>query len=200
MSITTAGAAKDLNENLPNIKIISEKLRNGEHICRHHHGLFKEMRDNHDAYVSLFSSFLSQDLCYHYSGFYYIKEDDISNMSDRSKTFALAAICIIEHLGNMGVEITRLIDNATVIDDDTLDQVLKDQAPLLKIMNIHHHDEFHKNLNAMAKKGFLSLSNDALRPGIILYQPFHRYIDRLKSIPSEHQAANEQDDLLEDTL
>lgn len=198
MNITTAGAAKDLTENLPNIRIISEKLRNGEHICRHHHGLFKEMRENHEAYVTLFESFLSQELSYHASGFYFIKEDDSTNTSERAKTFALVAICLIEHLGNKGLDASQLIDRATVIDDDLLDHVLTDQANHLRIMNLHHRDEFLKTLSAMAKKGFLIFSEESLRPGIILYHPFHRYIDACKAMSANHHSILTQESLIEE--
>ncbi|MFK4132196.1 condensin complex protein MksE [Pseudomonas luteola] len=196
MNIKTASAARDIQDELTNLLEITTKLRNGEMICRHHHGFFKEMRDHQDAYSILIEAFLGQKLTYHPAGFYYISEEESSNFSERSKAFAIVAFCIIEQLGDTGVDASQLIDRFSVIDDSFIDQLLKDQYRHLKQLGLHNRDELMKTLNSMAKMGFISFSEEILRPGFILLHSFHFYIDICKRITENTSPPQTQDVLI----
>lgn len=181
MNIITATAARELEEHLHNFKDISARLRNGEFITRHHHAAFREMRDHHEAYTSIFN-LLGEDLRYHQAGFYYIYEDDAANLSERAKSFVVVALSLIEQIGDRGSDPTQLIDEQTVLSDDFLDDVLRDQSKHLRPLNLHHHADFHKMLSTMAKLGILAYSEESFNPGIKLYPAFHIYVDACRNI------------------
>lgn len=181
MNIVTAGAARDLEENLKNFKEISARLRSGEFITRHHHAAFKEMRDHHDAYVTIFSM-LGEELGYHQSGFYHVIEDDATSLSERAKSFVTVALSLIEQLGDTGSDPSQLIDSQTVLSDDYLHKMITDQAKTLRSMNLHHRSEFMKVITSMARMGILGISEETFNPGIKLYPAFHIYIDACRNL------------------
>lgn len=181
MSNESGFAAKYLEETLVNFTNIIGKLRNGEYITKHHHAQFKEMRDNHDAYTIIFKM-LGEDLIYHQAGFYRILEDENANMSDRSKLFILMALCIIEQIGDTGLDPIQVIDAQTVLSEDFFDKLILDQRKHLSILNVHQNNDFYKSLNSMAKYGLLAASEETFNPGFKLYPSFHIYIDACKKI------------------
>lgn len=193
MNLDTAVAARDLEESLTNFTEITQRLRNGEMVGRSQHGHFRELREHHDAYTILLKM-VGQTLTYHPSGFYHITEDDSDHFSERSKAAAVVAYSIIEQLGNKGTDPSQLIDKATVLNDDFIDEVIKDQTKNLRQLNIHHHADFRKVLASMTKIGFISASEDTFNPGIILQHPFHYYLDSCRNLAQRNK--DQDNDLL----
>lgn len=194
MNLDTAIAARDLEDCLKNFPEITARLRNGEMIGRASHGFYRELRDHHDAYTTLIKM-MGQTLLYHASGFYHILEEDNDNFSDRSKSAAVVAFCIVEQLGNKGSDPSQIIDKATVLNQDFIDSVLKDQVKNLRQLNLHHLADFQKAINTLNRLGFISVSEDTFNEGIVLLHPFHFYLDACRK--ATEQVKDIDQDLLQ---
>lgn len=191
MNIDTAVAAKDLQETLINFPEIYSRLKNGEFITRHHHALFKEVRDNQDAYTTIFNM-IGEDLKYHKAGFYRLEGEEQAALSERSKLYALVAFCLIEQIGDSGLDPIQVIDAQTTLNEDFLDKLVVDQNKHLSKMNLHHRADFQKIVTSMVKAGIFADSQETYNSGIVLYPSFHIYIDACKTI-SEQKASNSEE-------
>lgn len=191
MNIDTAVAAKDLQETLINFPDIYGRLKNGEFITRHHHAFFKEVRDNQDAYTTIFNM-IGEDLKYHKAGFYRLEGEEQAALSERSKLFALVAFCLIEQIGDSGMDPIQVIDAQTTLNEDFLDKLILDQKEHLRKMNLQHRSDFHKVVSSMIKAGIFAPTQETFNSGIVLYPSFHIYIDACKNI-SEQKASNSEE-------
>lgn len=145
-------------EAMPNATQIYDSLRAGYFISTRDHRLFQELNNAEEGYKFLFRM-TGHSLVYHHAGFYYLEAPEVgqpSQLSARSRQFAVLAFCLVEVLASVGLDIITMIDHSKMITEHDMETLLDRYPEHLAAVDILDIESLDSAFKKMSNYGFVS--------------------------------------------
>lgn len=142
---------------LPHMAEVFDALRKGRHICSEDGGLFLALRDNRDAFETLFTN-LGFDFQEHPRGFFYFRGHE--NLSGGTERMAVFMFVLIEELATQGHPVEEALMTRP-FDPNELSHFQSERSrQYMKEVGVASPDELSAVLKRMDALGFVDVAPD----------------------------------------
>jgi hypothetical protein len=145
-------------EAMPNATQIYDSLRAGYFISTRDHRFFQELNNAEEGYKFLFRM-TGHSLEHHHAGFYYLEAPEVgqpSQLSGRSRQFAVLAFCLVEVLASVGLDIITMIDHSKMITEHDMETLLDRYPDHMASVDILDMESLDSAFKKMSNYGFVS--------------------------------------------